>query len=127
MDFRTGMIAVLVLLAVGCSGDDDEPSGGSDSSGGSSRVRILQLRDANISEADFKIHLISAFAAVPATKDLLCGYVRNLSFEEFVVALTEEEGSERTPMRNETPVPGQKSDKRSQERVHAIVKELCES
>jgi hypothetical protein len=90
-------------------------------------VRILHLRDADISEADFKIHLIGTFAAIPATKDLLCGYVRNLSFDEFVVALTDAEGSERTPMRNETPVPGQKSDRGSQERVHAIVKELCES
>jgi hypothetical protein len=97
MTSKTIMIAMLFLLSVGCSGDGSGPSGGSGSSGGSSRVRILHLRDANISEADFKIHLLGAFAAVPASKDLLCGYVRNLSFDEFVVALTDEEGSERTP------------------------------
>jgi hypothetical protein len=131
---ETRLIAVLTFLPllIGCAGNGD----GNDDN---APDNILHLRDFDISEAEFERGLLEDIGEDRVAKSILCE-VAHVSQDEFVSAIkfhavlgdgvVEHNPAaiphmKREPFPSETPVPGQKADRVSQERVYAILKEIC--
>jgi hypothetical protein len=131
----TRLIVALTFLPllIACGGPGDR-------NGDNAPENILHLRDFDISEADFERGLSEDIGEDRVAKSILCE-VAYLSQDEFVSAIkfhvvfgdgvVEHNPAaipymKREPFPSETPVPGQRADRVSQERVYAILKEMCE-
>jgi hypothetical protein len=123
METRVVVVLTLLPLLMACGGSGD----GND---GNSQDDILHLRELDMSEADAKRGLLEDFEAVPGLREFLCS-ITSQGKEAFVDSLVlgdetlDRQGDTRTPYPYQTPKPGQKAERASQERLYAIAKEVC--